>query len=118
LGPIQIHYINLTEFLLRKDPNPKLIPIVTNFQAEYYVSLGGPQRNAKYSKKKIFLNKISFRPQYITNENRIFQFLTNRNAPNWKIVGINFENPQEAHWTEIMREDPKFVLEWAVPVNK
>lgn len=55
--------------------------------------------------------------QYITNKDKKFLFRTNKNAPNYKIVVIDFENPVEDNWVDLIPEHRKDVLEWAHIIN-
>jgi protease II len=48
----------------------------------------------------------------------MFIFRTNKGAPKWRLVGINFLNPGEYYWDIVVPEDPKSVLESAKAVNK
>lgn len=45
-------------------------------------------------------------------------FSTNRNAPNYRLIRINFNDYTEEKWTDLIPEDPKRVLDWAVPTHK
>ncbi len=40
---------------------------------------------------------------YITNEGSIFSFRTNKNAPNYQIVSIDFDKPQFENWTTLVK---------------
>lgn len=48
-----------------------------------------------------------------------FVFRTNKNAPNYRIVVIDFDNPQaEPNWVNLIPEHSKDVLDWAHVINK
>ncbi|XP_075453654.1 prolyl endopeptidase [Ascaphus truei] len=55
--------------------------------------------------------------EYITNEETIFTFKTNRHAPNYKLINIDIHNPDESKWKELVPEHDKDVLEWLSCVN-
>lgn len=40
--------------------------------------------------------------QYITNENTIFSFRTNKDAPNYRIINIDFESPNYSKWATLV----------------
>lgn len=44
-------------------------------------------------------------------------FRTNRNAPNYKLICIDFDDFAEDKWTNFLLEDPERVLDWAVAVD-
>lgn len=46
-----------------------------------------------------------------------FLFRTNKNAPNYKIIAIDFNNPDESKWVDLIPEHPKDVLEWGRIIN-
>ena len=54
--------------------------------------------------------------EYITNDENIFYFRTNDSAPNYRIIAIDFNNPND-EWKTLIEEHPKNVLDWAVCVN-
>ncbi|KAL2241933.1 prolyl endopeptidase [Sesamum indicum] len=53
--------------------------------------------------------------QYIANDDAIFTFLTNKDAPRNKLVRVDLKEP--TFWNEVLREDKKDVLESAVAAN-
>lgn len=80
---------------LRKTPeiNGKLefTKVVTNFEADY---------------------------DYVTNEDSVFYFRTNKGAPNYRLIAIDFNKPEEANWKTLVDEHPRNVLDWVYCVNK
>ncbi|KAL3840160.1 hypothetical protein ACJIZ3_024751 [Penstemon smallii] len=52
---------------------------------------------------------------YVANDDTIFTFLTNKDAPRNKLVRVNVREPTS--WTELIQEDKNNVLESAVAVN-
>lgn len=58
------------------------------------------------------------RSQFIADVNGILYFVTNFNAPRYKIVGIRLSAPDPALWTTLVEEDAESVLIWAAPINK
>lgn len=77
---------------LHKLPNGKvagkldLIPVITKLESDY---------------------------EYITNTGPVFVFRTNKNAPNYHLVKIHIENPEEDKREILISEHERDVLEWA-----
>ncbi|KAL5288181.1 PREP family protein [Megaselia abdita] len=53
----------------------------------------------------------------ITNNSSKFYFLTNKDAPNYRIIEIDFENPAEENWRTVIQEDEKDVIDSVTCVN-
>ncbi|XP_015792125.1 prolyl endopeptidase isoform X2 [Tetranychus urticae] len=68
----------------------ELKPIVTKFEAEY---------------------------DFIANDGTTVYFKTNRNAPNYKIIKLDLNDPDEKNWIEIIPEHEKNVLNSAICVD-
>ncbi|CAH1103199.1 unnamed protein product [Psylliodes chrysocephalus] len=83
---------------------------------------------AKFTKDRSITGKLQLTPviteldadyEYITNMDSKFVFRTNKNAPNYRIVVIDFDNPQaEPNWVNLIPEHSKDVLDWAHVINK
>jgi len=67
-----------------------ITPVVTEFKADY---------------------------EFVANNGSKFIFRTNKDAPNYRLVMIDFDNPAESNWTVLVPEHPKDVLDWAKPIN-
>lgn len=47
----------------------------------------------------------------------MFIFRTNKDAPNYKLILIDFENPKQTNWKDLIPEHKVSVLTWASPIN-
>lgn len=59
-----------------------------------------------------------YRLQFVTDVDDIFYFVTNLDAPRYKIVGIRLSAPEPSSWTTLIEQDPENVLNWAAPINR
>lgn len=55
--------------------------------------------------------------EYIANNDSKFIFRTNKGAPNYQLIEIDFDNPKEENWKILIPEHPHDVLDWAKPIN-
>ena len=55
--------------------------------------------------------------QYVTNEGPMCIFRTNKDAPNYRLIKIDFTNPSPENWTTLIPEHEKDVLSWASAVK-
>ena len=58
-----------------------------------------------------------FSVQYVTNEGPVCIFRTNKDAPNYRLIKIDFTNPSPENWTTLIPEHEKDVLSWASAVK-
>ncbi|GIY92424.1 prolyl endopeptidase [Caerostris extrusa] len=56
--------------------------------------------------------------RYVDNDGSLFTIHTDKNAPLYRLITIDFENPDEANWKVIIPEDSKNVLDWALCIDK
>ncbi|XP_030383516.1 prolyl endopeptidase [Scaptodrosophila lebanonensis] len=83
----------------------------------YYADLdAGKDITSKLNVKKI-VTKFESDYDYITNEGSKVYFRTNKNAPNYRVIIIDFENPDEKNWTTLVSEHEKDVLDWVKCVS-
>lgn len=86
-------------------------------QLLYFADLRNtPNIDGKLSFQKI-VTEFEADYDYITNEGSLFYFLTNKSAPNFRLIAIDFENYAESNWQTIIAESSN-VLNWASCVNK
>lgn len=53
----------------------------------------------------------------MTNTGCLVIFRTNKDAPNYRLVSINFNKPEEKNWTTLIEEHASDVLDWAYCSN-
>ncbi|XP_020592848.1 prolyl endopeptidase-like [Phalaenopsis equestris] len=61
------------------------------------------------------VNTFEARYSVIANDDSEFTFLTNKEAPKYKLIRLNLTKPDV--WTDILQEDQKDVLQYAYAVN-
>ncbi|XP_059278918.1 uncharacterized protein LOC132033072 isoform X2 [Lycium ferocissimum] len=62
------------------------------------------------------VDKFDASYDYVAHNGTVFTFQTNKDAPKYKLVGVDVENPD--FWFDIIQEDEKDVLQSAVAVNE
>ncbi|KAG9355584.1 hypothetical protein JZ751_000422 [Albula glossodonta] len=64
------------------------------------------------------VNNFEAQYSYITNEGSIFTFRTNLQAPRYRVINIDLENPDPAHWQNLIPQHDKDVLGFVSCVNQ
>ncbi|KAJ0789121.1 putative prolyl oligopeptidase [Helianthus annuus] len=88
----------------------------------YYCDLStlpGGIQGCKESKRLPFIKLIdNFEAMYhaIANDDTVFTFLTNKNAPKYKLIRVDLNEPNT--WTEVIPQSENDVLDTAVAVNE
>lgn len=83
----------------------------------YFSNLDGVDIRGKLEFTKVF-DRFEADFDYITNEGSVFSFRTNKGAPNYHVVNIDFDNYAEDKWSVLIKEHDKNVLDWASCVDK
>ncbi|KAH8246746.1 hypothetical protein KR038_004450 [Drosophila bunnanda] len=83
----------------------------------FYANLKpGEEINSKLNVTKV-VEKFEADYDYITNEGSKVYFRTNKNAPNYRVIVIDFENHQEDKWETLIAEHKSDVLDWVKCVD-
>ncbi|KAH8244696.1 hypothetical protein KR032_010392 [Drosophila birchii] len=83
----------------------------------YYAELSGENINSKLKVKPV-VDKFEADYDYITNEGSKMYFRTNKGAPKYRVVVIDFASPAEQNWKTVIPEHKKDVLDWAKCVSE
>ncbi|KAF7656523.1 hypothetical protein LDENG_00039530 [Lucifuga dentata] len=51
--------------------------------------------------------------EYVTNEDTLFTFKTNLDAPRYRLINIDFASPEQSHWKELIPQHDKDVIVFA-----
>lgn len=99
-----VYFASLDEQLKSDGIRSKLTvtPIVDHMKYTYHVSTSS------------FFPRIYFKcliVQYISSEGSVVYLLTNDAAPNYRLVGIDLNNPDPINWTTIVPEPKDKVLD-------
>ncbi|WAR60631.1 hypothetical protein PtB15_9B570 [Puccinia triticina] len=62
------------------------------------------------------VNEFGNQYSFVTNDDSLLYFLTNKDAPKCKVVTYDLSKPQEG-FKDLLREDPNAVLEGFYPIN-
>ncbi|XP_063702062.1 prolyl endopeptidase isoform X2 [Culicoides brevitarsis] len=82
----------------------------------YFAKIDGVDIQGKQEFVKV-VDKFEADFDYITNEGSVFSFRTNKNAKNYHVINIDFDN-LDAEWKVLVPEHPKNVLDWCHCVDK
>ena len=102
-----------------------LTPVVTKFEADFAVSLT-PQYY--FYEVVIFIGSdccyiaacsyiTFFSVQYVTNTGSRCVFRTNKDSPNYRLIIIDMEAPEEEKWETLVAGHEVDVLDWAAPIH-
>lgn len=48
--------------------------------------------------------------EYVTNEDTLFTFKTNLDAPRYRLINIDFASPDQSNWKELIPQHDKDVI--------
>uniref|UniRef100_A0A5K3F172 Peptidase_S9_N domain-containing protein n=1 Tax=Mesocestoides corti TaxID=53468 RepID=A0A5K3F172_MESCO len=63
------------------------------------------------------LDKFEAVFDYVTNEGRKVVIQTDLNAPMFKLITVDLDNPSRENWTDLIPHDESCLLDWAACVN-
>ncbi|XP_060537343.1 prolyl endopeptidase [Cylas formicarius] len=83
----------------------------------YFTKLEPSQKLTKKLELTPVVTKFEADFEYVTNIGSKFLFRTNKDAPNYRIILIDFNTPVESQWVNLIEENPRDVLDWAHVIN-
>jgi len=63
------------------------------------------------------VDKMEADYEYVTNTGSVAVFRTNKNATNYRLIQIDFKQPEEANWKTLIEQNPSDCLDWATCVG-
>ncbi|XP_057365002.1 prolyl endopeptidase-like [Daphnia carinata] len=64
------------------------------------------------------VDKMEADYEYVTNTDSVVVFRTNKDAPNYRLIQIDFNQPARDQWKTLLEADPSDVLDWVACINK
>ncbi|KAL9926615.1 prolyl endopeptidase-like [Glossina fuscipes fuscipes] len=88
-----------------------IIPIVKDCRDNilYYSELDTTSTMPSKLKMHKIIEKLEADYDYITNIGSKVYLRTNKNAPNYRVIVIDFENPSESNWITLIPKNQKFL---------
>ncbi|XP_034668692.1 prolyl endopeptidase [Drosophila subobscura] len=80
----------------------------------YYANINAGEEICGPMNAHPIVDKFEADYEFITNEGSRLYFRTNKSAPNYRLVIIDVEHPQEELWKTVIPEHEKDVMEWAL----
>ncbi|ODM95949.1 Prolyl endopeptidase, partial [Orchesella cincta] len=86
----------------------------------YYAALKEPMRTGIRGKLQVLpiVDSLANDYSYVTAEGSVVYLQTNNGAPNYRVVGIDLNKPEQMYWTTLIPEHNKNTLDWAYVVNE
>ncbi len=68
--------------------------------------------DTEYPEFKMLRERVNGVQYSISHKDGLFYILTNDEAPNYKLIKVNADNPDYRNWEEVIKEDSKVFLEY------
>merc|ERR1712071_531349 len=63
------------------------------------------------------VDKMEADYEYVTNTGSVAVFRTNKDATNYRLIQIDFKQPEEVNWKTLIQQNPADCLDWATCVG-